>query len=196
MVRSTVRGDLYDSSYTDISSSGSSGSLVQLVAEPQSNTKKLVVVAIQGSVTREDWFNNVLTQLYPLDNKFDDLKDTVEEKLTSFVPNFSDSIILITGHSLGAAIANLLAAELSSSLGVDKVYAYTFATPQVVTESLDQEAIPYGNIFNILNSNDVVTYMPTTLIIPLANYWTRHGVDIPLDMPLNEYLPVNQGTVL
>lgn len=162
---------------------------LQLTEDEPVSDRPLVVVTVRGSVTLNDWINNAITQLYPMDNRFVALKDEVVQNLENDFSALTDPIILVTGHSLGAAIANLLAADLSAELGIANVYAYTFATPQVVTESLDQEAIPYPNIFNILNSNDVVTYMPTTLIVPLANFWTRHGIDIPLNMPYNEYIP-------
>ncbi len=200
MVRSTVRGDLYDSLYTMASNTGVlEGAVLLEETEQTNNIRPLVVVTVRGSVTFGDWMNNVLTQLYPLDNRFVDMKDVVLENLLDYISalesqaeldpefEFSNPIILITGHSLGAAIANLLAAELSATLGVEDVYAYTFGTPQVVTESLGQEAIPYPNIFNVLNSNDVVTYVPTTLL-PFANFWSRHGIDIPLNMPYSDNL--------
>jgi len=187
--QSNISEPLYDSVYNVNTNTNAVLYDLPLTEDESITTRPLVVVAVRGSVTMDDWINNILTQLYPLDNRFVTLKDEVAENLENQISGLTNPIILVTGHSLGAAIANLLAAELSESLSVEDVYAYTFATPQVVTESLGQEAIPYGNIFNILNSNDVVTHMPTTLIVPLANFWTRHGVDVPLNMPYNEYIP-------
>ena len=188
MVRSTVRGNVYDSVYSVNTNTNAVLYDLQLTEDEPITTRPLVVVTVRGSVTLNDWINNAITQLYPMDNRFATLKDEVAQNLTNDISGLSDPIILVTGHSLGAAIANLLAAELSAELGVEDVYAYTFATPQVVTESLGQVAVPYPNIFNILNSNDVVTYMPTTLIVPLANFWARHGIDIPINMQYDENL--------
>ena len=181
------------------SNTGSDGSSV-LLEETEENyrIRPLLVVTVRGSVTSSDWDNNFKTQFVPWDNEFADMKDTVAENLSSYIdeletkaesdPNFefSDPLILITGHSLGAAIANLLAADLSAELGVENVYAYTFATPHVLTEVLDEDTIPYNNIFNILNTNDVITYVPFTFWLPVINFWSRHGIDIPLNMPYNE----------
>ena len=187
MVRSTVRGDLYDSVYTVNTNTNAVLHDLPLTEDEPIITRPLVVVTVRGSVTMDDWINNILTQLYPLDNRFVALKDKIADNLDSYISDLSNPIILVTGHCLGAAIANLLAAELSATLGVEYVYAYTFGTPQVVTESLGQEAISYTNIFNILNSNDVVTYVPTTWI-PFTNFWSRHGIDIPLNMPYSDNL--------
>lgn len=181
---------IYAGIHSMASDTGSiSGNLPLEDVEQINNIRPLVVVAVRGSVTMTDWFNNFRTQLTPWDNKFVEMKNDLAQNLTNYVSQLNDPIILLTGHSLGAAVANLLAAELSSTMGVENVYAYTFATPQVVTESLGYEAIPYSNIFNILNTNDVVTYMPTTLLVPLADFWSRHGVDISLNMPYSESMP-------
>lgn len=159
---------------------------VQLTDLEDYDSRPLVVVAIRGSVTKDDWLNNFKTQFVPWDNKFEAMKDVVAENLSSYISDLSDPIILVTGHSLGAAIANLLAAELSETMGVENVYAYTFGTPNVLTETLEPDAIPYTNIYNILNTNDVVTYVPFSFWIPVANFWSRHGIDISLNMPYSE----------
>lgn len=69
-------------------------------------------------------------------------------------------ILLITGHSLGAAAANLTgkAANMDNA-GVDpdnsKIFVYTYACPNVsTTVSKDK------NIFNIINKCDIVTDVP------------------------------------
>ena len=67
------------------------------------------------------------------------------------------------------------------------VYAYTFATPRTVNEAVSgNQAVNYPNIFNILNSNDVVTYVPLTITLPVVNYWKRHGIDLYINMPYSE----------
>lgn len=68
-------------------------------------------------------------------------------------------IYVVTGHSRGAAIANLVAKTLTDEKKAeDKIFAYTFATPTVVKESqIDKE---YPNIFNYCLDDDFVTYIP------------------------------------
>lgn len=152
-------------------------------------TKPLVVVDVRGSVTISDWINDVMTQFDSENNRFaafaDEIFTNVENYLSS--TGVQNPIILVTGHSMGAAIANILAARLNGIMDSDNVYAYTFATPRTVNEAVSgNQAVNYPNIFNILNSNDVVTYVPLTITLPVVNYWKRHGIDLYINMPYSE----------
>jgi hypothetical protein len=71
----------------------------------------------------------------------------------------------ITGHSRGAAVANLLAADLASAKSANqgqdnkpKVYAYTFATPNNTTAS-NKELVSYS-IYNFTAMDDFVPRVP------------------------------------
>lgn len=152
-------------------------------------TKPLVVVDVRGSVTISDWINDVMTQFDSENNRFaafaDEIFTNVENYLSS--TGVQNPIILVTGHSMGAAIANILAARLNEIMDPGNVYAYTFATPRTVNEAVSgNQAVNYPNIFNILNSNDVVTYVPLTITLPVVNYWKRHGIDLYINMPYSE----------
>ena len=152
-------------------------------------TKPLVVVDVRGSVTISDWINDVMTQFDSENNRFaafaDEIFTNVENYLSS--TGVQNPIILVTGHSMGAAIANILAARLNEIMDPGNVYAYTFATPRTVNEAVSgNQAVNYPNIFNILNSNDVVTYVPLTITLSVVNYWKRHGIDLYINMPYSE----------
>lgn len=83
--------------------------------------------------------------------------------------NIQNPIVLVTGHSLGAAVANLVAAHLSTCNDVNccgilngdgtDVYGYTFATPNTVDTNEEGSVVYTGdNIYNIMNNNDAVTF--------------------------------------
>lgn len=151
--------------------------------------KPLVVVDIRGSVTWWDWINDIGTQVLAHNNRFAALADEVLTNVNNYLRlmGLNDPIILVTGHSMGAAIANILAARLNGIMDPDNVYAYTFATPRTVNEAVSgNQAVNYPNIFNILNSNDAITYVPLTLTLPVVNYWKRHGIDLYINMPFSE----------
>lgn len=91
---------------------------------------------------------------------FDVTANRVLEKLSDYVTKYVNSSaqksILITGHSRGAAIANLLGKYFEESSDY-RSYTYTFATPNTTT---DISASGYDTIFNVLNTDDLITFIP------------------------------------
>ena len=90
-----------------------------------------------------------------------------------------DICLLFTGHSRGAAVANIAAAyadEMSQGLRVlaplEGIYCYTFATPEVTTFDNAHDAL-YDNVFNVMNPSDLVPRLP------LASWgYERYGHDL------------------
>ena len=70
-------------------------------------------------------------------------------------------IVLVTGHSLGGAAANLTGKSLNEgasefcNLSKNNIYVYTFASPLACLESTADD-----NIFNIVNLDDLVPFIP------------------------------------
>lgn len=179
--------------------------------------RTLVVIDIRGSSTTNDWWTDIGTQLNPKWGSFGAGMEMVLKSLyhgtgdtenctkcngnsngcvycKGYIPynNISNPIFLVTGHSLGAAVANLLAEHLIScdntnhcpgSRKIEDIYAYTFATPKTVKNKPGKD---YKNIFNILNNNDIVPLIPTNLLALnwADNGWTRHGSDFRITMPM------------
>lgn len=73
----------------------------------------------------------------------------------------TESCILITGHSRGAAVANLLSMILLSDNFFDEgsIFTYTFAAPNTTTDENAHDA-KYGFIWNIVNPEDIVPAVP------------------------------------
>ena len=90
--------------------------------------KPLLVVDIRGSVTWWDWVNDIGAQALLFNNRFAALADEVLTNVESYLSSvgLQDPIILITCHSMGAAIANILAAHLNETMDLGNIYAYTF----------------------------------------------------------------------
>ena len=89
----------------------------------------------------------------------------------------SRRIVWLMGHSRGAAVANIVAGELTTNYGnlvsAGRVFAYTFACP-AVSKSEEVRSSGCENIFNFNSHDDLV---PT---VPLTNWgYVRYGVDQP-----------------
>jgi len=82
-------------------------------------------------------------------------------------------LLLICGHSRGAACANLLGLLLDEERGPEDIYVYTFATPTTARGEVLERDCP--NIFNLINPCDLVPMLP-----PDAMGYGRVGQDIIL----------------
>ena len=164
---------------------GMDSGIVETVSESDSNSRTLIVISVRGSVTPLDWAMDLANQINLEILNFETGCQEIIASLNGYLSSNDDiednPIILVTGHSLGAAIANLVAHELNNGISSPDVYAYTFATPNTVN-SANNDPIQYTNIFNILNNNDFVPHFPFDV---LGNIWTRHGQDFHITMPLN-----------
>ena len=161
----------------------------------------LIAVIIRGTQGKE-WVDNFNVdnehfdgkEYYPSNIKyhegFGDASDEVLEHLNKFIQDnrlydVSKNKIWLTGHSRGAAVANLVAGSITESeqyATKDNIYAYTFATPNgIIAKGNITEC---DNIFNIINPDDFVTYVA-------LNEWGyyRYGIDLrlPVNRTRNDY---------
>lgn len=91
---------------------------------------------------------------------FDVTANRVLEKLNAYIEQYVDpdaqKSILMTGHSRGAAVANILGKYFEDDTSY-KSYTYTFATPNNTTM---YNAASYRTIFNVVNTDDIITFLP------------------------------------
>ena len=82
--------------------------------------------------------------------------------------------ILVTGHSLGAAGANLFGAWLNTWAEEKNIYVYTFATPNTICGN-STEAPSCMNIFNVVNVDDPIPNLPKQIWLN-SDPWRKFGV--------------------
>lgn len=84
--------------------------------------------------------------------------------------DLSDTTFVFTGHSRGAAIANIVAVDfLQRDCDEDQIRAYCFACPNTVQIEVDT-AESYESIYNISNYHDSVTWIPG-----FDSSWNKYG---------------------
>ena len=148
------------------------------IAEKIVNGKKYVVVAMRGTDSNGDWITDAMVGYEKVKHQgFEDAKNYIYSQLYNHLDGFNNTTFLITGHSYGGAIANLLAKELSdNAVPQNCVFAYTFATPNVAktNSGLNPNGI-HDNIFNICNQLDPVTGTPVTINPWSSSTWIKYG---------------------
>lgn len=126
--------------------------------------KTVVAVVVRGTVS-EEWYGNFDIKDGERHSGFEKAKTHLMPVLCQYLNDYTsgptDTKIMITGHSRGAAVSNLVAAELNNTYAAvfaarKDIYTYTFATPNSTKKDSDQ----CNNVFNIINSEDVVTAVP------------------------------------
>ncbi|MBR2714986.1 MAG: hypothetical protein IKB73_02120, partial [Ruminococcus sp.] len=131
-----------------------------LISSQKIGKYTLVAVALRGTFQKE-WYSNFdighdvsTTKVHSGFNKACEFSlNNLERYFHNYGIDRDHCKFLITGHSRGAAVANLLAKSLIDIHGSDNVYAYTFATPNTTTNE-DYSSSRYKGIFNFVNPED------------------------------------------
>lgn len=117
-----------------------------------------IVVAIRGTPRgRDEWLSNFDVGLGTRHTGFSRAASDVHRNLHSYLykHNLSEKTMLITGHSRGGAVANLLGQRVKKEYS----YVYTFGAPRVSRSGLIDDH-DLDNIFNIINLHDPVVHVP------------------------------------
>lgn len=151
--------------------------------------RDVLFVLLRGTFGRTEWVSNMnacnawgaqlepRTEAQPPHHEgFNRAADCVAAALAAYIASnridLATAKVVVTGHSRGAAVANILGARLDEAsdgiapspfAGVrrDNIFVYTFATPNsVMRTDVDVSAPRYDNIFNIINPEDMVPLVP------------------------------------
>lgn len=154
----------------------------KVVDAPGEGPVTLVFAGVRGSYGFE-WLTNLNLGEGPDHDGYRAAKAELARALYAYVADLgadpASTRILVTGHSRGGAVANLLAAGLDDLAGTSQalapasgVFAYTFAAP-ASTRAAGEGC--HGNIFNVVGEGDLVPRLP------LASWgYGRHGVTVTI----------------
>lgn len=170
---------LSDVAYYDLGSSYSDKHITKFYVGHRTvtyngKTKDIIAVSVQGTDSSiKQWdsnfdigttadFSSYADWTNSTNHKgFDIAANRVKKQINTYVAKYcADSntkTYWVTGHSRGAAIANILSAKLTDA-GYT-TYGYTFAAPNTTTTSASA-ASKYTSIFNIVNKDDFVPCLP------------------------------------
>ena len=139
----------------------------------------VVCVSVRGENYKLEWVNNFMVGTNGDHTGFSESAAIIKNDLDQYLDKYASSLnlkVLITGYSRGGGVANNLANKILSSqnylLNSSNLYVYTFEAPASVALSNN---INYPNVFNLINSADIVCYVP-----PMKYGLVRCGIDIEL----------------
>jgi triacylglycerol lipase len=160
----------------------------------------IVYVTFRGTESPEDWLINVAVKQVAQHHKWGNVEDgfarvysqcasTIIEAIRGAAP----SRVIVTGHSMGGALATLCAADIRGELGLTTT-VYTFASPRVGDPAFaDQFNLGCPDTWRVANTEDLITNVPPSTSaldsrhrglldsllhffdrLPMLSSWVRH----------------------
>ena len=127
-------------------------------------TMHVFVMVVRGTTNKGD----IYTDLYSCFDGFVGARDNIKGEFRRFFEstvskyeldlNDDNTIIFLTGHSLGGAMAGSMAYLMDAYAAQSKTFVYTYCSPLYETFSTPPESFP--NVHNILNKYDTVPTVP------------------------------------
>lgn len=170
--------------------------------------KTLVFITVRGTTfTFEEWNSNVNIADTKKDYDFHHegfmkcavkIMASFEHYLLQKRIDPKDAFLLLSGHSRGASVINLISEQIADNDIFDKsrVYSFPIGCPKVINDienKVDTKSGKYSFVWNISNEEDLVPSMP-----PAFKTWNykRYGNDLVIPCRWNtekyeeEYVPV------
>jgi hypothetical protein len=132
-----------------------------------------VFLAFRGSTTRCDWKINARVWLIPsalgggarVHAGFSEQWSSVRERVLSELQKTNPTQILLTGHSLGSALATISATDVMARFPDAQVELITFGAPRCGNaEFIDKVSARVDVFTRVVNDSDFIPWMPAALM--------------------------------
>ncbi|KAL8969198.1 MAG: hypothetical protein Q9197_004475 [Variospora fuerteventurae] len=161
------------------------------------DTNRIIVLAIRGSVSKKNWqadWDMIRTRINfchdckvhrGFKHSWDEIHDAVMGNMKKAVELHPDYRIVVTGHSLGGAVATLAAGDLRR---LDDHFRaatelYTFGSPRIANKEAARWLTDQSRFsWRITNDNDLVPRVPPRIFgyhHVLPEYWISQNGDAP-----------------
>lgn len=170
------------------------------VRDDNGDVYTLLAVAVRGGGYEQEWASNFTIGADGNHTGFSSAADQVISFIKGYITDHEiegDIKLWITGYSRAAATSNLVAGKLDAgttlgntvTLAKKDLFAYCFETPAGTIDTDANSKTKYGNIYNIINPNDLVTK-----VAPTAMGFRRYGIDRVLPTEENKYNSYSNDT--
>lgn len=141
-----------------------------------SKDKKIAVLAFRGTEKKlEDWKTDAEFKLTDSPTKIGQSHEGFTTQLALVYPGLvtelkkrlqPDTLLYLTGHSLGAALATLMAARLAADKTCGVCSVHTFGSPRVGDPAFSRQyELTLGHCtYRIVNAEDIVTRVPPRVV--------------------------------
>ena len=158
------------------------------LAHKSIDDNELFSVIVRGHEYKREWENNFLIGETGDHEGWSTRASELYVALSNYINEYKGEKTIklwIVGYSRAGAISNILSSLIFKgngfSVNAKNMYVYTFEAPAGITR---ENAEPYKNVHNIVNSADIVTYIP-----PKQYDFYRAGVDFEIyDMNFGTYV--------
>jgi hypothetical protein len=130
-------------------------------------SSKVILIAFRGTDSVRDWIGNINVLGEPREygtahRGFLQAFQLLQPQLETLIERFPSVPVVLTGHSLGGAMAVLAAAEWQGNISNPIQKVYTFGQPAVGKAGFAEfiSANLAGKIFRFVNNDDVVPKVP------------------------------------
>lgn len=150
----------------DIQTNTSPITVSSTIAKINGKDTLIVAVAVRGTKDLGDFLTDIRSGLFNVDG-FSEAGETAMSVVSSYCTSIQQkhnidakhTVLFVSGHSLGAAIAGQIAGNLENTIAPrESIIAYTFASPYYETHG--KPIGDYTNIHNIINTEDAVPKFP------------------------------------
>ena len=148
--------EMYASNETAAVITGHAFAIRELNLYNHADPENLITIVAKGTTSAKDGIVDIAP--WGFETAANQVMETLKVFLERNGTSISDpqNIYLVTGHSLGGAVANKVAAKLLHDYDCDRVFGYTFASPYTCIQIDKKNNVNYHGIHNLVNTKDLV----------------------------------------
>lgn len=119
------------------------------------------------------------------------------KNLDILIKRYPDSLIYLTGHSLGGAVSTLLSAELSLNKTLKLAPVYTFGEPRVGNKKFADWFNSIITEYRVIHYRDIIPSYPhrKSPLFSVSNFFKRFKSNKKMNIAVKHYMSLSHQTL-